>query len=562
MSSSETTLQIDLVLLGTRSEIDHTLWPLGNIWTTQVTPAAVQRIVREHLPNSTAKAWLFWDIGLNLPSTDQIVGLLDSPADVWDAGLHLGMGGLPGLLDFVSPTWMLNRNPDADIEATSWRLTLRACLVRTRVLRELGALHSEFRSLEGAALEMGHRYITRGALIRHIPTLITNGENTCIQRVPMEDEVRFIYDRYGQRWSAWAMARAMLSGYVSPLQAARAWRTVVRLPRPSEPNPLSCEGQPLLARDTVEDGRVSVLIPTLERYPYLRTLLGQLRTQTISPYEIIIVDQTPQKRRDTSIQGDYADLPLKVLYLDEAGQCSSRNSGLHMAGGDFVLFLDDDDEVPSTLLEHHLHVLARPEVGVSAGVAEEVGAGPLPSNFRDGRVSDVFPTNNTMIRRSILNASGLFDLAYDRGQRADGDLGMRVYLSGALMVLDPRISVLHHHAPRGGLRAHKARVITYAGSRNSLRQRHLPSTTEIYLAMRYFTPRQVREMLWLRVFGTFSVRGGRGKKFIKILLALFYLPDTLWQVRKRCQEASVMLQRFPQIPRLAPTIAHEAEIIC
>jgi GT2 family glycosyltransferase len=180
----------------------------------------------------------------------------------------------------------------------------------------------------------------------------------------------------------------------------------------------------------------------------------------------------------------------------------------------------------------------------------EVGAGALPENFTYTRLSDVFPTNNTLIRRDVLHRSGLFDLAYDQGQRADSDLGMRIYLSGALMVLHPEISVLHHHAPSGGLRAHKARKITYASSRQRILQRHLPTVSEIYLARRYFTPRQVRESLWLRTFGTFSVRGSRTRKLVKMLVAVCLLHDTCWRIYRRYRQVSRMLDHYPQIPTL------------
>jgi glycosyltransferase involved in cell wall biosynthesis len=222
-----------------------------------------------------------------------------------------------------------------------------------------------------------------------------------------------------------------------------------------------------------------------------------------------VVDQTPAKDRDTDLSADFADLPLVVFHLDRAGQCSSRNAGLKEVTGDYILFIDDDDEIPPHLIEDHLRGLAQSRAQVSSGVADEEGAGPLPEDFTYTRTSNVFPTNNTLVMKEVLRQSGLFDLAFDRGQRADHDLGMRIYLSGALMILSPEISVFHHHAPAGGLRTHKARIITYAGSRHRLGVRHLPSVTEFYLALRYFTPRQVREMFWLRAFGTFSFQGSR-----------------------------------------------------
>ena len=165
-------------------------------------------------------------------------------------------------------------------------------------------------------------------------------------------------------------------------------------------------------------------------------------------------------------------------------------------------------------------------------------------------MSDVFPTNNTLVKRSTLERSGLFDLAYEYGPRADGDLGMRIYLDGALMVLNPEIRVLHHHAPVGGLRAHRARAVTYASSRQSLWHRHLPAITEIYLARRYFTTEQVRESLLLRILGTLVARGGRGRRVLKALIGGLLLPHTLFVVARRYRQATKMLEEFPQIPSL------------
>src|SRR5262249_19889830 len=144
----------------------------------------------------------------------------------------------------------------------------------------------------------------------------------------------------------------------------------------------------------------------------------------------------------------------------------------------------------------------------------------------------------------------LFDLAYDRGQRADGDLGMRVYLSGALMVLNPAISVLHHHAPSGGLRKHKARIVTYAKSRSRIFSRALSSASEIYLAMRYFPATHLREMLWQSVLGTFSMRGGVCRRLFKAFVSLVFLPQTLWLLRCRKRQAVLLSCAFPQIATL------------
>lgn len=535
---------IDLICLSDAQTSPE--WSLGAIHCTLPDVRSVCAVIERQLLTSQAEAWLFWDAVLGEPDPQIVASLLDRPGNGWHAGLRLGMAGQPGLLDFVAPTWMLNRDPDPTIEATSWRLSLRACLIRTDVLRQMGGPHPGFKTLAGAALEMGHRYISRGVLLRSAPALI--GQPTTLDAPPpFEDELRFIVLRSSRFWTLWALGRAVLTGYVPPATAIRAWRTVGGSVRHQEPAPYHHAAP---AVTDVPHGSVSILIPTVDRYPYLQTLLTQLRAQTIPPLEVLVIDQTDAARRDNSLAERFADLPIRVITLDRAGQCSSRNIGLQQARGEHILFIDDDDEIAPDLIERHLRVLAAFGSTVSSGTAHEVGAGRLPDHFTFTRASDVFPTNNTLIRRDVLRQSGLFDLAYERMPRADGDLGMRIYLSGAFMIYTPEVSVLHHHAPQGGLRVHKVRVITYASSRHSLRQRHLPSVSEIYLALRYFSPRQVRESLWMRAFGTFAIQSNTSRKLLKAIIALVLLPDTAWKIRKAHQQARQMLHDYPHIPTL------------
>jgi glycosyltransferase involved in cell wall biosynthesis len=344
------------------------------------------------------------------------------------------------------------------------------------------------------------------------------------------------------------VGRGVATGVWSAAQVARAWSAS----NDAEPVASATFRHTFAPAEPVPaDARVTVLIPTIERYPYLRPLLEQLRVQTHRPAEIVIIDQTPAAVRDSRLAQDFADLPIKLLVQEEPGQCRSRNAGLRASTGDFILFIDDDDEVQPTLIADHLAALARHRSDASCGVADEVDAGPLPKEFNLVRTSDTFPTNNAMVRRALLSRTGLFDMAYDRMPRADHDLGMRAYLSGAFMVLDPAIRVLHHHAPRGGLRTHKARVVTYAASREKLTVRHLPSPSEVYLAMRYHSPRRVREMLWQRALGTLSGRGSRWRRQAKRLIGAAQLPDTVRAIQDAEARARAMLRDFPQIEHMA-----------
>jgi GT2 family glycosyltransferase len=538
---------VDLVWLGNAQPAS---WTLGRTIRAEASPTGLHRVTSEELERSDAAAWLFWDGRLGRPDPERIGEAVRRPGDVWHAGLRLGMGGLPSAIDFVAPTWMLNRDPDPSIEATSWRLSLQACLARTEVLRRLGGVRPEFETLTGAALELGHRWVTRGALMRHLPHLSPVGGAAAVPELPFEDEMRFVFYGFGRRWLRWSLWRSVLTKRIGFVRARQIRRQLERRPVPGLAAPFRNTSRPDGPRQTRSAGSVTVLIPTVDRYPYLEKLLEQLRVQTVRPLEIIVVDQTPPARRRADLFERFHDLPLRVFLLEQAGQCSSRNKGLEASRGTFVLFVDDDDEVPPDLIERHLGSLQRFGAEVSCGVADEDGAGPLPEAFSLIRASDVFPTNNALIQKAALSRSGLFDLAFDRGARADADLGMRLYLSGCLMVLNPEIRALHHHAPSGGLRMHGARVITYASSRKRLTHRHIPAVTEIYLARRYFSASQLREMLWLQTAATLAFRGSRPLKLLKALVGLILLPDTVRRVRQRVRKADALFATGPRIPQL------------
>ena len=539
--------RIELVWLGRE---EPPAWPLGRVHRVDASSTAIADCLARELGKSNAAAWLFWGGRLGRPDAHRVDEVLERPGDVWHAGLRLGMGGLPRAFDFVAPTWMLNRDPDPAIEATSWRLSLEACLVRTEVLQRLGGVRPEFETLAGAALELGHRWVTRGALIRHLPGLLQVADAPA-PPIPLLDEMRFVYYRFGRFWLRWSLFRSVLTKGAS-LNAARAVRRRLESEVvPAIPAPLRETVASSGLGGRANQGTVTVLIPTLDRYSYLEKLLEDLGRQTVPPLEIIVVDQTSPERRRTNLEERFPDLPLRVFHLDRAGQCSSRNAGLEASRGDCILFVDDDDEVPTTLIEGHLESLQRFRSEVSCGVAEEDGAGPLPDAFRLVRSSDVFPTNNSMILKDVLRRSGLFDLTYDRGARADADLGMRLYLAGCLMILNPDIKVLHHHAPSGGLRTHGARVITYASSRKRLTHRHLPATTEIYLSRRYFSVHQLREFLWLQAAATLAFRGTPLRRALKALIGLALLPDTLLEIRRRIRKADALVAAGPKIPALS-----------
>ncbi|MCB0976755.1 MAG: glycosyltransferase family 2 protein [Acidimicrobiales bacterium] len=533
---------IDLVTITSDRAAPVRSWPHGRSWNVIATPSAVANAFSDV---DGSAATLFLDERLSLPSIDTLRGLLDGPGDVWHAGVSLGLGAAPELLDHVSPTWMLNAPVARDVEVSSWRVSFRALLVRNAVLEQLGPPDTTMDVLSGASLDLGLRWIQAGAIVRNVPNLAV-GPNIVDPPPSPLDSIRSLCHHRGQKWATWAALRGLTTGQVRLRDAADLGRAifstrttralVYRNSRPSE-------------GDT--ERRVSVVLPTVDRYPFLIPLLGQLAEQTVPVHEVIVVDQTASSRRREDLIRAAPGLPITVICQDTPGQSTARNAAIRYATGDAFLFIDDDDEIPDDLVEQHLRRLGT-GIDASCGGVDDATAGPPPPGFLHRRISDVFPTNNSMVTRAALIRSGLFDTAYDRGPRADHDLGMRLHLSGALLVYDPSVMVFHHHAPSGGLRTHEARRVTRASARRSLAARHLPATTQSYLWQRYFRPDQVANMRYLSLLSQIGGSGSRARRLLRAAVQISLLPSSIRRIRQTDEAARMLVADRPPIPVLNP----------
>lgn len=529
---------IELISLG-QARIATGDWAFGPTSSADDSVSAVSRA----LAAARTDAVLVLDGQFAPPDPILLARLLDGPADAWHAGLRLGLAGHPKALMHVHPLWMLTAPSNPDHELTSPLISLRALLVRRSVIEQLGGVDPAMETLSGAGLEMGIRWIKAGALVRHVPDLAPQGAPPC--RPPSEsDGHRCVARHFGRSWAYWALGRAVFRRRVTPTAAPeieRAIRTTDAGRPPFYRTPPRPDGS--TARS------VSVILPTIDRYSYLEPLLLQLADQTVPPREVIVVDQTPSSHRRIDLENMAPDLPVLVSTLDEPGQSTARNLALKQATSEFVLFLDDDDEIGPELIESHLRQLTHGVDAISGGV-DDATAGPPPPGFRHRRSSDVFPAGNSIVRRTALARSGVFDPVFDHGPRADHDLGTRLHLSGAVIVYDPSVMVFHHHAQRGGLRTHKARAVTRASARQSLTARNLPSATELYLGLRYFNPESRREARAIRIISTVSGDGPPIRRIARAIVQIALLPDTLRRIKAAEARSEQLYLDRPPIPGL------------
>ena len=98
--------------------------------------------------------------------------------------------------------------------------------------------------------------------------------------------------------------------------------------------------------------KVSIIVPVYNVEKYLNRCIQSLLNQTLKDIEIIMVDDGSPDRCPQMCD-NYAkkDNRIKVIHKQNAGLGYARNSGLEIATGEYIAFVDSDDFVNSQMYE-------------------------------------------------------------------------------------------------------------------------------------------------------------------------------------------------------------------
>lgn len=92
--------------------------------------------------------------------------------------------------------------------------------------------------------------------------------------------------------------------------------------------------------------KVSVIVPIYNVEKYLRRCLDSLVNQTLTDIEIILVDdESPDNSNEIYKEYLAKDNRIKLVQKKNGGLGFARNSGLEIATGEFIAYIDSDDYV-------------------------------------------------------------------------------------------------------------------------------------------------------------------------------------------------------------------------
>lgn len=181
--------------------------------------------------------------------------------------------------------------------------------------------------------------------------------------------------------------------------------------------------------------RVSVIIPTYKRPDTLDRAIRSVLDQSVKDVEVIVVDDnnpdTEGRALTEAKMTQFAEEP-RVRYIKHERNkngSAARNTGARAATGEWVAFLDDDDEYLPKKLESQLSALeGRDEEWAccySKYATRKQGKEPVESNeHREGnlylealmREFHIASGSNLIVRKTAFDAINGFDESFIRNQ--------------------------------------------------------------------------------------------------------------------------------------------------
>lgn len=200
--------------------------------------------------------------------------------------------------------------------------------------------------------------------------------------------------------------------------------------------------------------RATIQVCTYNRAALLGRVLDACFEQTVESdaYEVVVVDDGSSDATPQAIEAARARATcrLSVVSQPNAGLAAARNAGIARAGGERIIFIDDDVLVlPNFVAEHLRSHENHPRSIVRGGAIEVESFDDLPPPVWSIRhySGNYFWTTNVSAPLATIRKLGGFDPSFSEYGWEDIELGLRLRRLGIGAVFNPR-ALAYHYKPR------------------------------------------------------------------------------------------------------------------
>ena len=176
-------------------------------------------------------------------------------------------------------------------------------------------------------------------------------------------------------------------------------------------------------------------MPAYNAARFLPQALASLQAQTLGEIEVVIVDDGSTDNTRQVLQPYLEDRRFRYYHIDNSGASIARNIGIQKARGQFVAFLDADDEWLPLKLQKQLPLFSDARVGVVYSKRQNISESgvELPTRheqfYRGEVLGKIFnrnfvPLSAAVVRKRCFAEVGLFDPALRMAM--DYDLFIRI----------------------------------------------------------------------------------------------------------------------------------------
>ncbi|MBD3311260.1 MAG: glycosyltransferase [Candidatus Magasanikbacteria bacterium] len=177
--------------------------------------------------------------------------------------------------------------------------------------------------------------------------------------------------------------------------------------------------------------KVSVIIPTYNRPEFIDKAIKSVLNQTYQDFEVIVVDDGTRVRAEDVVKKIKDNRVVYIKHPENRGGGAARNTGIKKSRGEYVAFLDDDDEWLPEKLEIQMKEFekAGDDVGFCfSSVINKTKEGDKTKEVYDGiknfhedvlRNFKGFLTVTLIIKRKVFDEVGGFDERFPSHQEPD-----------------------------------------------------------------------------------------------------------------------------------------------